>query len=460
MKRFVSILMIVAMLISMASCKGKDGEKVDASEAKSGQSQQTENDINVIDGSTDDVTEVIYETGDIITYGCYEQDNDSSNGAEPIEWLVLANEGDRALVISKYGLDCKPYNETEDSAKWADSSLREWLNNRFLVTAFNADEQKYIGTSHPVNSGAEDTEDRIFLLSIEEAELYFKSSDDRACVVTAFAIERGVDARESTGTADWWLRSPGEEDDEVACVDYDGDIDDEGEDTDSRNAVRPAMWISYTEVSEPLTKAELGLSEVEYVYGDTVVLGSYEQDNDTSNGAEPIEWYVIKSEGKKVFVISKYALLTKKYDDYQGMGGEFTWESCTLRQWLNNDFLNSSFSAEEQSRIETTHLVNNDNPIYNIEGGNDTDDKIFLLSAEEAELIFYDNLLRCKPTACCGDTGTLGGVDTCHWWLRSPGEYSYYASYVGATGGIRQDGHNAHAHDPMAVRPAMWITVD
>ena len=49
--------------------------------------------------------------GDTVCFGTYEQDNDTSNGTENIEWKVLAKENNKVLIISKYALDCQVYQE-------------------------------------------------------------------------------------------------------------------------------------------------------------------------------------------------------------------------------------------------------------------------------------------------------------------------------------------------------------
>ena len=58
------------------------------------------------------------EAGDVVTFGCYEQDDDASNGPEPIEWLVLDADGETATLISRYGLDAKPYNDAYTAVTW------------------------------------------------------------------------------------------------------------------------------------------------------------------------------------------------------------------------------------------------------------------------------------------------------------------------------------------------------
>ena len=97
-------------------------------------------------------------------------------------------------------------------------------------------------------------------------------------------------------------------------------------------------------------------TESEYVPGDTVILGFYEQDNDLSNGPEPIEWQVIGTRDGHTLLISKYALESSKYNENYM---EIDWENSTLRSWLNNDFYNTAFSASDRKRIVTAH---NENP--------------------------------------------------------------------------------------------------
>ena len=77
------------------------------------------------------------KVGDYVVFGQYEQDNDTSNGKEDVEWLVLDVQEDRALLISKYLLDCKPYNTTDDHVTWETCTLRKWLNDEFINTAFS-----------------------------------------------------------------------------------------------------------------------------------------------------------------------------------------------------------------------------------------------------------------------------------------------------------------------------------
>ena len=234
--------------------------------------------------------------------------------------------------------------------------------------------------------------------------------------------------------------------------------------------------------------------------GDIVILGTYEQDNDLSNGPEPIEWQVIGTRDGHLFLLSKYALDHKVYNE---KSTDITWENCTLRSWLNNDFYNTAFSASDKTRIVTAHNENPDTtgpnyaippnpPVFKIiEGGNATDDKVFLLSSTEArdyldgktytgsdELLlgyeYYNQKILCRPTAYAKAHGvrTYDNSDNkypsdtaecCRWWLRSPGPYQNYAINASYHGFWAEDVHNGIPWGdyslwwPIGVRPAILI---
>lgn len=98
--------------------------------------------------------------------------------------------------------------------------------------------------------------------------------------------------------------------------------------------------------------------------GDTVRFGSYEQDNDLNNGAEAIEWLVLDKQDGKLLLLSKDALDAKPYNEEDE---DVTWETCTLRSWLNDTFYTTAFRQEEQGSIATTKVKNEDNPKYGTE---------------------------------------------------------------------------------------------
>lgn len=200
----------------------------------------------------------VLKIGDMVSFGSYEQDGLRKNGAEPIEWIVLDIQNNQALLLSRYALDSKPYNSTYSPVTWETCSLRDWLNDIFLNTAFTEDEKKQILLTEVDNSrtqgnnewrisGGNNTEDNVFLLSYEESEQYFDSSFNRMCLPTNYAVSQGADIRvhddEFTESGWWWLRSPGEAQHHASFVNFDG--------TRYSNAVgneylsvRPALWIS------------------------------------------------------------------------------------------------------------------------------------------------------------------------------------------------------------------------
>ena len=151
------------------------------------------------------------EIGDIITFGSYEQDNDLTNGKEPIEWQILEKDGSRIYVISKYGLDSQRYHDKWEVVCWETCKLRVWLNQTFYAEAFNPAEQGMIVTTdvrsvHPSGSYPSKTvQDKVFLLDFDGSYRYFKGEKARTCIATAYAKAQGS-TTENGDRCWWWLR--------------------------------------------------------------------------------------------------------------------------------------------------------------------------------------------------------------------------------------------------------------
>lgn len=188
------------------------------------------------------------QVGDIITFGAYEQDNNKLNGKEPIQWRVLDKKNGRLLVISQYGLDCRQFHKSSRN-RWKTCDLRKWLNKEFINAAFSPAELRQIPTvslftptTHNSTEG-DTTQDRVFLLSTQEAERYFRSDADRICKATAYTQKQGA----TTVDGDigwWWLRSPGISEYSTVKVFTTGKIDYSGYNPNSlRGSIRPALWI-------------------------------------------------------------------------------------------------------------------------------------------------------------------------------------------------------------------------
>ena len=162
---------------------------------------------------------------------------------------------------------------------------------------------------------------------------------------------------------------------------------------------------------------------------------------------ERIKWKVLEKNEDTLFVVADKALDCK---DYHDDGGNITWEDCTLRSWLNEKFYHTAFDGNEQSAIVPQDVVNEDNPQCNTEGGNDTNDKIFLLSIQEATneaygfcSDYFTNSVSRRVSA--SDFAYVRGaminssenMDHCEWWLRSPGKSGSYAASSSVDGCLR-----------------------
>lgn len=190
--------------------------------------------------------------------------------------------------------------------------------------------------------------------------------------------------------------------------------------------------------------------------GDYILFGAYEQDNDSSNGQEKIEWKVLEKRGNRILVISKYVLDGKKFESRSDVF-QPVWKDSTLRSWLNTDFLNCAFTDKEQSRIPTVKsYVDPTMQWYQVK--NATEDKIFLLASVEVWQYFDLGDKYCSPTEYANANGA-GKVDngSCDWWLRSPGDDAYHIDVVDTRGevyGLENFGSSN------GVRPAMWISLE
>jgi len=188
--------------------------------------------------------------------------------------------------------------------------------------------------------------------------------------------------------------------------------------------------------------------------GGKVYFGAYEQDNDLANGQEDIEWFVLAKEGDRVLMTSKYALDCQVYNTrYE----DITWETSSLRKWLNEDFLNTAFSKEEQERIEKTKVTADENPDFDTDPGNSTIDHVFLLSIVEAKQFFTsDDGRKCEPSLYAkAQNDSLFGKDLKFWWLRTTGRDQHWTALVQSDGGIDSGGSLVGGKD--YVRPALWI---
>ncbi len=259
-----------------------------------------------------------------------------------------------------------------------------------------------------------------------------------------------------------------------------------------------------TEISEVKNEQSLPgnpVTEDGIVTWDCVYFGDYWQGDtnkdgkaDKSDTKQPIKWRVLSvdASGNALLLSDKNIEIEK----YNTSGDSVTWETCTLRSFLNsydsehNDceedyeedgFLTNAFNISERAAIKVTNVVNSDNPIYGTEGGNDTKDKVFLLSLDEAmnsEYGFITNNLRqayyvdeystdadetrvAVNTEYVDDkTGYNGNdADTADiWWLRTPGASETQASRFHFMGAVTATGSKVYDNG-VAVRPALYLNL-
>ncbi len=194
--------------------------------------------------------------------------------------------------------------------------------------------------------------------------------------------------------------------------------------------------------------------------GDVVSFGHYEQDGNTENGPEPIQWYVLGKENGRLLLWSVYAL------DNQPLNTEnrdVTWEDCSLRRWLNEDFLQAAFTDAEQALIPTMRMKNENNKVSDTKGGNNTEDQVAVLSYRE--LLQYGSAnpkihyVHAYPTEYAVQQGVEQDREygTCKWWMRTPGVSQNTACYCNMAGIPLYN--NVVSSKGFGVRPIVWVLV-
>lgn len=187
------------------------------------------------------------KVGSVISFGHYEQDNDTKNGPEEILWWVIDVQGDSALLLSGYGLDLHDFGGTT----WATSGLHRWLNSKFFKEAFNKEEQERIYQTivrTPANEAynkpaSQDTTDYIFVLSKDEFNKYcvnWGKSKMAKTQATAYAQSKTKEQFLSY----WWLRDPGSHRGSTIMTVSFGSLNQLGNYNDDKDVmIRPSLWI-------------------------------------------------------------------------------------------------------------------------------------------------------------------------------------------------------------------------
>lgn len=282
------------------------------------------------------------------------------------------------------------------------------------------------------------------------------------------------------GTGDWWLRSRDYDDWYVSFVGYDGGCVASNEVDNSDYGVRPVLHINFPsskmkdagEVDSDgnITALSDGIYSPRVKDGvttwDCVYFGNYSQSSTFEKKA--LEWRMLSVDGDDAFLLADRNLDAKPYNEERK---DVIWKTCTLRKWLNEDFYNEAFDAEEKKAVQETRVVNGYSDEHGTEGDNDTTDKVYILSETEVCSAAYgfDTKFRMSKireskntdfvktnnayTSTVSSTSGNG-----RWWLRSSEYYSENAKFVDCHGGAPDDYYYVDLNY-IAVRPALHINL-
>ena len=271
-------LLICVLMVFLAGCGNTadktDGINQDSQSEDTGSSESASE--STITGNAPDsesevenlMTETIFSKA--VAFGSYPQQSDS---AEPIEWIVLDDDGESVLLLSRYCLASLPWHNDHEAVTWNESDIRVWLNGEFLEAAFSEEERTAIvpavlDNGDDLNYGTpvgEDTTDFIFLLSAGEA-MTFLGSGERTAAPSDYALQQGAYTNGS-GNCAWWLRSPGMTDTSPAYFASAGEIGDRAHEANEQIiGVRPAVRVKRSFITGSGTAAESMPEEAAALY--------------------------------------------------------------------------------------------------------------------------------------------------------------------------------------------------
>ncbi len=217
----------------------------------------------------------------------------------------------------------------------------------------------------------------------------------------------------------------------------------------------------YERKNEAVSKILEACPYIETKPGDEITLGSYKN--------YPIKWQVLAKENGRLLLIAKHKIESLPYHEKRS---RITWKKCTLRKWLNQDFLEQSFSGQERKLIQAVTVTNEANPVFDTPGGEDSRDRVFLLSLREAEQYFSSEEERIASPEHNLPKTWEENVDyeeiASSWLLRTPGVKENSVCMVTSFGWIsgkggflqasaEEGGGGFYVDAPNGIRPAMWI---
>lgn len=330
------------------------------------------------ESNDDNMSAAEVEVGDTIVFGKYEQDDDTGNGSEDIEWTVLDIRDGSALLLSDKILDIANYHSERidsESICWNNCALHDWLNSEFYANAFSDEEKSRIRPMHIMN-GDVATDDSVFLLSRIEMEKYLKNKEDKEAVPTRYAYNQGLEIS-AWQTGEYWLRTFADYDEEyvwkrIDTVNVDGKISNremhESANGLKRFGVRPAIWINRINadatapISCPFEELEHYVEPSEYVIertsldmGEKVYFGRYPNffDGIVLKPEGDMYWYVVdQNDVGEYLLMSEYAYkINTSSPKRQTMSSEDVYDAA--KDSLENKFYFDAFNSDEQNMIIT-----------------------------------------------------------------------------------------------------------
>ncbi|MCR4556467.1 MAG: DUF6273 domain-containing protein [Saccharofermentans sp.] len=216
----------------------------------------------------------------------------------------------------------------------------------------------------------------------------------------------------------------------------------ETESSESESAIQ-------TETEAEVLPDSIVIDGVSYSVGDIYTFGNY--------GEGDISWIILDIDGDNVMLLSEYAIENKMFNAELV---ETSWENCSVRSWLNSEFIDSAFTEDEKTKILDTDVLSSVNSEYGTQCGNDTVDKVFLLSLDEFETLVPEEYRCCLVTdyAWRNNVCRYNSNDCCDWFLRTPGTSGKMVVYVTYNGGAYEPGGDV-TFSVRGLRPAMWISI-
>lgn len=179
---------------------------------------------------------------------------------------------------------------------------------------------------------------------------------------------------------------------------------------------------------------------------DVITFGRYPQSH---NGKiAPLQWQVLQHDEETTLLTTRNGLDCQPFHNKEG---DTDWAHSDIRRWLNEEFWERAFLADEQIFIMDSYLNGGEaGPTY---------DKVFLLSTEETQHCLRSQqarLMQCSPYAHQNGSKAVNRQRYAWWWLRSPGHFAYTVAFVDYEGHIRACGHPASIRGG-TVRPAIRV---